>query len=316
VTAPLDDMDIERARMALDRVIEVVPHTDADGLAAAAIVLRALGRPADDALLLGRGRSPWSSDVQLVMPALLDWGMRERPGPALIIDHHAPEAVPRPDQVVLSGHRADPEISTSVLAHRVCPVQPRWLAMLGAVGDLGDRAFALPEAGAVPKTAIRRLVPLLNAPRRGPDGAAIRTALVLLVEHDDPKAILADPRIAELQAAREAWQAAWQQVRRTAPQVGLGAALVRFSSPFQLHPLAAQMWSRRLAPRPVIGANDGYIPGRVNFSIRGGDGDLRALLLQALPDVGGEFAHGHPRATGGSLTPPEFERLLTALDLA
>lgn len=65
--------------------------------------------------------------------------------------------------------------------------------------------------------------------------------------------------IAGLQEARDAWQAAWQQVRRTAPTVGPSAALVRFSSPFQLHPLSAQMWSRRLAPRPVIAANDGYI---------------------------------------------------------
>ena len=296
-------------------MIEVVPHTDADGLAAGAIVLRELGRPADDALLLGRGETPWSPGAQLAMPALLDWGLRERAGPALIIDHHAPEARPRPDQVVLSGHGADPEVSTSVLARRVCPGQPAWLATVGAVGDLGDRAFAIPETAGVPKTAIRRLVPLVNAPRRGPDTRAIRTALALLVEHDDPKAILADPRIAELQEARAAWQAAWQQVRRTAPKVGPTAALVRFSSPFQLHPLAAQMWSRRLQPRPVLAANDGYIPDRVNFSIRGGDGDLRALLLQALPDAGGEFAHGHPRATGGSLAPRDFDRLLAVLDL-
>jgi hypothetical protein len=75
------------------------------------------------------------------------------------------------------------------------------------------------------------------------------------------------------------------------------------------------MWARRLAPRPVIGANDGYLPGRVNFSIRGGEGDLRALLHAALPEVGGEYAHGHARATGGSLTPPDFARLLGALQL-
>ena len=312
----IDDVDVERARAALARVIEIVPHTDADGLAAGAIVSRELGRPADEALLLGRGRTPWSPDVQLAMPALLDWGVRERLGPALVIDHHAPEAAPRPDQVVLSGHGADPELSTSVLARRVCPGQPAWLATVGAFGDLGARAFALADCAGVPKTAIRRLVPLLNAPRRGPDGAAIATAFALLVEHEDPKAILADPRIAELHEARDAWQAAWQQVRRTAPTGGATAALVRFSSPFQLHPLAAQMWSGRLAPRPVIAANDGYIADRVNFSIRGGEGDLRALLLKALPDVGGEFAHGHPRATGGSLTPHDFDRLLAALDLS
>ena len=119
-----------------------------------------------------------------------------------------------------------------------------------------------------------------------------------------------------MQEARDAWQAAWQQVRRTAPMVGAGAALVRFGSPFQLHPLAARMWSRRLAPRPVIAANDGYIRDRVNFSIRCGAGDLRTCCSKRCRTVGGEFAHGHPRATSGSLTPHDFERLVAALDLS
>jgi len=92
-------------------------------------------------------------------------------------------------------------------------------------------------------------------------------------------------------------------------------ALLRFSSPAQIHPLVATAWSRRLDPRVVLAANDGCLPGRVNFAVRGGDGDLRALLRQAHPDVGGEFAHGHDRATGGSVAPEDFERLLAALGL-
>ena len=64
----------------------------------------------------------------------------------------------------------------------------------------------------------------------------------------------------------------------------------------------------------MIAANDGYLPGRVNFSIRGGTGDLRRLLRDALPEAGGEFAHGHDRATGGSLSPDQFELLLRRLE--
>jgi single-stranded-DNA-specific exonuclease len=306
---------VARARAALAGAASVVPHTDADGLAAGAIALRSRGEGADAALLLGRGRSPWTEPLPPGLPALLDWGVRALDGPALIVDHHAPEASPGPEQVVVSGHGARPETTTAALMRRVCPEQPAWLAAVGAVGDLGDRGFALPECAGAPKTAVRRLVPLVNAPRRGPDLGPVRTALALLVDHEEPKAALADPRIAELEAARDAWRAAWEGVRRTAPRVGTAAALVRFSSPFQLHPLAAQMWSRRLAPRPVLAANDGYLPGRVNFSVRGGEGDLRVLLHEALPDVGGEFAHGHPAATGGSLAPADFERLLAALGL-
>jgi single-stranded-DNA-specific exonuclease len=307
---------VKEAAEALAAAAVVVPHTDADGLAAGAIALRERGERAEAALLLGRGETPWGAALPDGAPAILDWGVRPLDRPALIVDHHVPEAEPGPGQVVLSGHGEDPETTTAALVRRICPGQPAWLAAVGAVGDLGDRAFALPECAGAPKTLVRRIVPLVNAPRRGPDLAPVRTALALLVEHDDPRAVLADPRIGELEAARDAWRAAWEQVRRTAPRVGDRAALVRFSSPYQLHPLAAQMWARRLAPRPVIAANDDYLPGRVNFSVRGGDGDLRELLHALLPGTGGEFAHGHAAATGGSLAPEDFERLLGALGLS
>jgi hypothetical protein len=294
----------------------VVPHTDADGLAAGALALRARCEPAAAALLLERGRTPWSAPLPAGPVALLDWGMRALDHPALIVDHHAPEAEPADGQVLLSGFGERPETTTAALVRRLVGDQPAWLAAVGAVGDLGDGGFALPECAGAPRTAVRRLVPLINAPRRTPSPAPVRTALALLVEHDDPKAALVDPRIVELEEARAAWRSDWERVRRTAPQVGERAALVRFSSAYQLHPLAAAMWARRLAPRPVLAANDGYLPGMVNFSVRGGQGDLRALLHEALPGVVGEYAHGHPRATGGSLTPEDFDRLLAAMGLA
>jgi single-stranded-DNA-specific exonuclease len=322
-------------REALLEAAVVVPHTDADGLAAGAMALRARGEGADAALLFGRGENPWRGPLPDGVPALLDWGVRELGRTAVVVDHHAPEVplgeaapsgdaalragtglvVPAvgPDAYVLTGHGEDPEVSTAALMRRVLPDQPAWLAAVGAVGDLGDAAFALPECEGAPKTAVRKLVPLVNAPRRGPGLDGVRVALALLVEHDSPKAALADPRLAVLEAARDEWRAEWERVRKTAPKVGQDVAVIRFDSSFQLHPLAAQMWSRRLAPRPVLAANDGYLPGRVAFSIRGGEGDLRALLKRALPDVGGEFAHGHPRATGGTLSPEDFERLLAGL---
>jgi single-stranded-DNA-specific exonuclease len=304
------------ARAALLAARHVVPHTDADGLAAGALALRARGEDAGAAVLLGRGHVPFGADPPLPAGsvAVLDWGVRPLARPGLIVDHHAPETDrPGDGVVVVSGHGSDPEVSTAPLVRRLLPEQPAWLAAVGAVGDLGDRGFALPECAGAPKTAVRRLVPLVNAPRRLPDGP-VRTALALLVEHDDPREVLRDPRIGELEAARAAWRAGFDAVVRTAPRVGPAVALVRFSSPFQVHPLVATTWARRLAPRAVIAANDDYLPGRVNFAVRGGDGaDLRALLRAALPDAAGEFAHGHPRATGGSLSPDDFARMLTAL---
>jgi single-stranded-DNA-specific exonuclease len=65
----------------------------------------------------------------------------------------------------------------------------------------------------------------------------------------------------------------------------------------------------------VLAANDGYLPGRVDFAVRGGTASLPATLRAALRDVGGDVAHGHDRASGGSLGAADFERLLTAFGL-
>ena len=101
------------------------------------------------------------------------------------------------------------------------------------------------------------------------------------------------------------------------PPVKLGpAALVRFSSAAQVHPVVAARWTRRLAPAVVIAANDGYLPGRVNFALRSAaPADLLAWLrrLPFAPAHEGEYANGHARATGGSLTPDDFERFLAAV---
>jgi single-stranded-DNA-specific exonuclease len=289
----------------------VVPHTDADGLAAGALALRARGEDAGAALLLGRGETPFATELPRAA-AILDWGVRPVPGPALLVDHHAPEWEPAADVLVVSGYGELPETTTAALVRRLVPEEPAWLAAVGAVGDLGDEGFALPEAAGAPRTAVRRLVPLVNAPRRLPDGP-VRTALALLVDHDDPREALRDERIGELEEARSAWQGAYRTSVRVAPSVSGDVAVVRLRTPYQVHPLVAAAWRRRLAPRLVLVANDDYIPGRVNFAVRGGSGDLRALLRDALPEAEGEFAHGHDRATGGSLPPDQFELLLHRL---
>ena len=242
--------------------------------------------------------------------ALLDQGVRDLRRPGVIVDHHVPEVGPRDDVVVVS----DTATPTAALCRRLLPDAPAWLAAAGAFGDLGREGFALPEcAGAPHRTAITRLVPLVNAPRRL-RGGPVRTALELLVEHEDARAALADPRVAVLREAKDEAGAAFKTAVRTAPVVGEHVAVIRFSMPYQVHPLVAMTWARRLAPRPVLVANDGWVPGRVNFSVRGGEGDLRALLRAALPEPAeGEVGNGHARATGGSLPPQGFEKLLLGL---
>ncbi len=306
---------MDRARQALRDAIAVVPHTDADGLSAGAIALRSRGEGADAAVLLGRGETPFAPGAPLPdgLLAILDWGIRPMTRPALLVDPHAPEA-PTVDPLVVTSYGEEREVPTGPLMRRLVPEAPAWLAAVGAVGDLGDDGLALPEcAGHGAKTPIKKLDSLVNAPRRLPDGP-VRTALALLVEHDSAQAALKDPRIAELEEAKREWRAEFDRVVRTAPAVGEDVAVLRFRSPAQVHPLVATTWSRRLAPRMVLAANDDYLgPGVVNFAVRGGQGDLRRVLREALPDAEGEFAHGHDRATGGSLPAADFARLVTAL---
>jgi single-stranded-DNA-specific exonuclease len=309
------EVHLARARLALRNASAVVPHTDADGLAAGAIALRERGEGAAAAILLGRGETPFDAAPDGLPDgplAVLDWGVRPLGRPALVVDHHLPEAAPRDDQVVVSSYGEHPETPTAALMRRIVPAAPAWLAGVGAVGDLGRRGLDLPECAGAPVTAVSRLAGLVNAPRRLPDGP-VRIALALLVEHEEPRSALADERVAELEEAKRAWRAEFERAVKTAPLVGERAALLRFSSPCQVHPVVAQTWARRLAPRVVIAANDGYLPGRVNFSVRGGSSSLPQLLRAALPDARGEFAHGHDRASGGSLEPDAFERLLVAL---
>ncbi len=220
--------------------------------------------------------------------------------------------------VFVTSFGEDPEVPTAPLVRRILGDEaPVWVAAVGAAGDRGRDGLRLPECAGAAITATLKLVPLINAPRRM-TGGPVRTALELLVEHDSPKAALADPRIAVLEDCRRTWRAAYDRVVRTAPVFHGDVAVLRFDVPFQVHPLVAQTWARRLAPRPVLAANDGWVDGRVQFSVRGGgpDADLRALLRAALPGWAGsigDVGNGHPRATGGSLPADEFERLLKGL---
>src|SRR4051812_5035339 len=199
------DIHLTRAHQALCNAVAVVPHTDADGLAAGAIALRARDERAGAAVLLGRGETPWGADAPLPDGplAVLDWGMRALARPAVVVDHHAPEVAPRDDQIFITSYGESPEVPTAALMRRVEPSAPAWLAAVGAVGDLGAAAFKLPECDGAPKTVVRRLAALVNAPRRLPDGP-VREALALLVDHDDPADALLDPRAELLDEAKRA----------------------------------------------------------------------------------------------------------------
>ena len=290
-----------------------MPHHDADGLSSGVLLARATGGAALHV------DSPWDGPLPVDGAAVVaDWGVRPVEGPTdvLYVDHHA--APERVDGVVVSpGAAGGGSTSTSLLAWKLLgrPHEGAWLAALGAVGDLGAGALKrrdVPRVGSA--SALKKLSSLVTAPGRVHEGP-VAAAFDLLMESADERAAMAHPGRAVLDDALAQVRGARERALRTAPRVGSDAALLRFAEPARVHPIVATAWARRLAPRVVIAANDGWRDGRVSFAVRSADRrDLRAWLLTryAPPTGAGDYARGHAQATGGALDPDAFERFAEA----
>ncbi|MCR0980521.1 hypothetical protein [Roseomonas populi] len=310
----------------------VLCHHDADGLAAGAILARAL--PGAAARVIGRGEGAWTEETAAEVRArdpggllVADLGTRAEavlPGlPTAVLDHHVPisgTTGAAEDVTVIAGHDTEPQPSSALIAHWCVGGEDPWLAAIGILGDFGDKA-PFPELADARKRhgigVLKEAVALLNAPRRAASGDA-SPALALLLRAASPREVIdgSQPETAILAAAREEVRAALDAARRTPPKVVGEVALIRIHTPCQVHPLVAQSWVSRLRGKVVICANTGYREGWVHFAARSSDGrDLIAFLRERAPENAGEnFAQGHARATGGMLPPEAWADFLRRLD--
>jgi hypothetical protein len=327
--------------------VVVASHNDVDGLAAMLIIDRALADAGVriEPLPARRGehvhKDAMRDRIRALGPrTLVVCDMGTRPGPilpgvpTLVIDHHdASQGTPE-GALVVNGWDREPVASSSVLAWTVArPLMPddrlAWIAALGAVADLGTAALSAVgspkgEGGLRDLLGIEArgrdwtsAVSLLNAARRAPEDDAMAAYRVLAAARS-PKEIAARqvPGADRLEAYRREVQAEVARCSRVPPAVMGDAALIRFASAAQVHPIVATRWSARLAPAVVIAANDGFLPGRVNFAVRNASGvDLLAWLraLPFTPRSDAEYANGHARATGGSLAAADFARFVEVL---
>jgi hypothetical protein len=317
------------------RRVLVAPHTDVDGLTSGVLALRALeavgARPL--ARVPGKGEHAHSPAFQARLSSgawdalvVLDMGSRGEPIvpglPTLVVDQHLSDAFP-PGARVLTANGHEPISTSSLLTYvlvspLVVPGPLEWLAVLGTVADLGATApmpflkDALKRAG---RKAVTEAVALLNAARRSSRFAAAQALEVLL--RASSAADIAEGRVPGVDALRDCRLEVQHEVARcakTPPRFAGNVALLLFSSEAQVHPLVAVRWAQRLPEHIVIAANAGYLPGRVNFALRSrAPVDLIAWLKGLdLPPPGGEFANGHARATGGSLSQEDFLRFAEA----
>jgi single-stranded-DNA-specific exonuclease len=317
------------------RPVLVMSHHDADGLAAAAILVRALTRSGRTVRtrILGRGETPWSEEIRAEIAAaepggliVADLGTRSGPiapgVPAVVIDHHVPLGVPE-GATLISGHAFAPIPTSSLLAFWCASTlgdvsDLLWIAAIGLIGDMAEAGF--PEMVEARRrygiTALRDAVSLINAPRRSASGDPA-PALALLMTAMGPKEVTAGdrPEVAALRAAREEVKAALNAAKRVGPKVRGGIALLRFDTPCQVHPLLAQTWRGRLSREIVLAANAGYRPGWVHFAARTArDVNLIEFLAQHAPPGADEnYGSGHAGASGGALRPTDWNTFVTQL---
>jgi single-stranded DNA-specific DHH superfamily exonuclease len=318
--------------------IVVLSHFDADGLSAAAILLRALRQAGwnSEPLVVGKTGSPWEVEtrdrIAAFKPAGLivaDLGTRYEPVlpdcPTLVVDHHVPTGEPH-DAVTISGNGLDPEPTTALLAWWAASALGEqsnllWLAAIGLIGDMAD-GLGFPELDEAQarwgKTVLRDATSLINAPRRTALADA-GPALRLLLTADGPKRITKgdDADALALHAAKAEVRAAMDEGKRVAPLVMGDVALIGLNSPCQIHPLIAQQWRGRLKDKIVIAANRGYRTGWVHFAARSASGrNLIAFLAEHRPaGADGRYGNGHAQATGGALPIAVWNAFIAGLGL-
>ena len=311
----------------------VLCHSDADGLAAGAILtlaLRRAGLPQVEVQATGKAGSAWSDETRALLAArrpraliVTDLGVREEPvwdgPPPLFLDHHRPSGLPPDaDRLVITGYGLDPVPTSGLLALACAGGLPGvdvddldWIAAVSVLSDLGDKApFRLlaPAKKRYGAGVLRDATTLLNAPRRSPSGDA-SVALEILLSAKTPREIAKgeSPAAEALRRDKEEVNLAYAEAKKAAPKFAGPAAAIRIHTLCQVHPLIAQMWLSRLPKMIVMGVNTGYRPGWVHFSARCGKETNLLDFFRAHRPAGADsrtYGQGHDQAGGGALPVP------------
>ena len=325
------------ARLDKQKRVTGLHDSDADGVTAGVVWQRGLERLGFSnvsRIAPGRERNAWTPGTRALLQStapdslfIMDLGSQPVPIldgiPTCFIDHHHPEGCP-PGDTLISAYAWDPIPNTSIivydlLAPRIDISDMDWIAAIGTLSDLGDKApFPLLETAKKKYTAkyLKEVTSLVNAARRSSDYNPEAAARALLA-HDSPRALYesTSPDVEIMRRAREEVKLALEEARKAAPTFAGPVALVRLNTPCQVHPLIAQSWRTRLPKYMVIVSNEGYMPDRVNFSARA-HSDKNVLQFLRSFDLGegeGHFGHGHDQASGGSLSVDRWNLLLSKM---
>src|ERR687885_404651 len=320
-----------------NKSVVVLHDSDADGVTAGVVLQLVLSRAGFENVKLvapDRQRNAWTpANRERAIAAapdslfVLDLGSQSEPViagvPTCFIDHHRPEGAP-PGDTLISAYTWEPIPNTSLLVWELCSSLTDvsdldWIAAIGTVSDLGEKApFEMLAVAKSRYTAkyLKEASALINSARRASQYNP-EVSVRALLTHDNPRSLVNSDTedVEQLRLARKEVQAAMEQAKKAAPIFSRNVALVRVNSPCQIHPLIAQSWRTRLPKYIVMVANEGYISGRVNFSVRTASGInvLDFLKNVDLSPGEGSYGHGHDSASGGSLPVERWNELLTSL---
>lgn len=312
----------------------IMHDSDADGVSAGVVLQRALerlGYTSVARLAPDRERNAWTAGNRASIAAhnpeslfILDLGSNAEPVienvPTCFIDHHRPEGSPE-GATLISAYTWEPIPNTSLIVWELCRELTdiddlMWVAAIGTFSDLGERApFAIIAESKQRYKAkyLKEATTLVNAARRASQHNPELAARALLAHTSPQELVEAETdEAAALRDARGEVKLAMNEAKKAAPMFSGQVALVRINTPCQVHPLIAQSWRTRLPKFVVICANEGYLPGRINFSARTATDTNILDLFRAikLSDGEGNFGHGHDQASGGSLPVARWNELL------
>ncbi|KAF2016350.1 DHH phosphoesterase [Aaosphaeria arxii CBS 175.79] len=339
----------------------ILPDKDADGLSSGAILhhtLTTLGLSASNISVYfpKKGETVFDETTRDAIAALepsyvfvLDQGSRksgsliDSPAQCLIIDHHHAEENGFPAGAeYVTAHDCPPVATSSLLTYHIClPLHPQleskisWLCAVGTHGDLGTTLKWLPPFPEMtstfkdhPKKTINSAVSLLNAPRRTAEYNVSDAWTAIIAATSGPSTIISNHKLnaASSEVARET-----ERCTHTPPKFSADAtiAVLTINSLAQVHPVIATRWAGFLKSdklEVVMCANEGYLPGKVNFSCRvaksarAREGEDKVDIIAKLEGIveghrdlrerlGESFARGHKEASGGIVGKAEWEEL-------
>ncbi|OTA94338.1 hypothetical protein M434DRAFT_394886 [Hypoxylon sp. CO27-5] len=369
---PAPKAQIERARNLIlecasaGKKTLIIPDKDADGLTSGAILqktLVALGLKPQliSAHILQKGCNIHEESERAAMAAhkpeyifVLDQGSRkgppviDDPHKALIIDHHWALEDDFPDgSDHVTACNSPPVATSSLLTYHICNSLHEkvhescdWLCVMGTHGDLGNNLKwepPFPDMKATfkkyTKKSLNDAVSLINAPRRTAT-YDVPAAWAALTAASSPSDLLKNRSLLE---ARAEVNAEVERCTHTAPKFSGDAkiAVFRINSAAQVHPVIATRWAGHLqSPKleVILVANEGYLPGMVNFSCRiprsARARDPPVNIIEVLKGIaakapnptlrerlGESFARGHKEASGGIVPKAEFEEFMDILEI-